>query len=344
MRTAVAAEQTVDAVYLGQLGRLPNVDERLQAAGALASGDLKVAAVIDTLNQSAEGQVRCWTMALPMFVTAGYVAPQPHFEQLVEIAFQAVFDRRPDPEALEAYGTALRSGRLSLDAFVAELISTPEAADRILSRGYLDQTGHLARLVDAAFLALLGRPPEDEARAAYTAALLSGSLTVQSFADELADTKEAAARVVRGSSLKDLGYLVKSEHYDTVVDVMFLSIIGRPADDAARAAFGGALSSGLRTPATAVEQLMSSDEVKLRVLNVGLPDVLEGIYRAVKGMPESDPSLQALIRSAVSRRTFETIKDMCLSAEAYHYIMRPIIQAHRQQFLDAAGAGVPVDA
>ncbi len=337
VRTAMAAAQTVDAIYLNTLGRAPDLRERAEGAAALKSGTLSIVALIDRLSSSAEGKARLWDAARPAFLGAGYVEPQAHVEQIVEIVFLAVLGRRPESEALSAYAGALRSGKLSADAFVVELSSTQEAAARLVGQGYLDQDGLRAQIVDVVFLTLLGRPPEAEARAAYAEALRSGALTINTFISEIASPPEAELRALERLRpvLERYGYVSQEEHYSVVADAIFRSILGRPLDDPERV-FARNFIGGHLTLETAIEQLLNSEEVRVRIRQLGLPDVLEGIYRTLMGAPETDPALRGLIRSVASQRTFEMIKTMSLSAEAHHYLMQPIIKAHRQQFLAAA--------
>lgn len=273
VRVAAASAQTVDAIYLSTLGRAPDANERAENAGALHRGVLSSPALIETLSASAEGKARLWDTALPVFASEGYVAPQAHVEQLVEIAFLVALGRGPDSEALSAYQGALRSGQLSIDAFISEVSTCREAQLKALD-------------------------------------LLKSGLT-------------------------EHRYFSAEEHYRVVADAIFQSVLGRPLDDP-DGVFTGSLIAGELTLETAIEQLMDSEEVRMRLRHVGLPDVLEGIYRALQGAPESDPDLRSLIRGAASQRTFELIKTMSISAEAHHYLMQPIIRAHRQQFLAGA--------
>jgi hypothetical protein len=385
-------EKLVDAIFLAVLGRSPEDEARAAYVGALRSGALSVDAFVDELSSAQEAADR--------ILGQGYLNQEGHLEKLVQAMFLAALGRSAEDEACAAYVGALRSERLSIRAFSDELICTSEAAERLATKGYLDQGRQQAQIFDAMFLALLGRLPDAEARIAYTESLQSGRLSFEDFASELLRSGEAddriqsAGYVNRQTQLKGLvdvvfktalgrhdagaaatfagaietgdytldrvidelstcpeakkralalvepvlrdhGYSFKDEHYAEIVDVMFRSIVGRPADDAGRKAFVGDLIAGRITVEKAIERLMNSDEVRLRVRDVGLPDVLEGIYRTIMGADESDPALRSLIRSAASQHTFETIKNMSLSAEARHYIMRPIIKAHSQNFLSA---------
>jgi hypothetical protein len=388
-------DKLVEAIFRAVLGRAPEAEARAAYAEALRQETLYIEDFGSELIGSSEAADR--------ILSQGYLNQHGHLAQLIDAVFLTALGRRAEDEARAAYTASLQSEDLTIESFIAELVGTQEAADRILSQGYLNQDGHLAQLIDAVFLTALGRRAEDEARAAYAASLQSEDLTIESFIAELVGAQEAADRIVaagyvnrpsylrglidavfktalgrhdEGAAeafasaveqgdytldrvidelstcseakqrafdlvepiLKDRGYTFADEHYAEIVDTMFRSIIGRPADDAGRETFVGDLVSGRLTVETAIERLMNSDEVRLRVRYVGLPDVLEGIYRTIMGAPETDPALRSLIRSAASQSTFETIKNMSLSAEARHYIMRPILKAHSQQFLSAASA------
>ncbi len=334
VRKAVAAAQTVDAVYLSTLGRTPSLHERAEGAAALSGQGLTVADLIDRLSDSGEGKARLWDAAHPLFVEAGYATPQVVFEQVVQIAFLAVFGRPPEPDALSAYEGALRTGRLSVDSFLAELLSTQEADGHVVRKGYANARGQLKGAIQAVFKAALGRSADDDALEAFVNAIEAGDLTLDLAIEELSTCAEAKQRAFNllKPALEDYGYFSKAEHYRVVANAIFQSIMGRPLDDPEQT-FAGDFIVGRLTVETAIQELMDSEEVRLRVLHTGLPDVLEGIYRTAMRQPETDPALRSLILSAASQRTFEIIKNMCLSAETRHYLMRPIIKAHRQQFL-----------
>lgn len=338
VRTAVAAVQTVEAIYLSTLGRSADINEQTEMAARLSRGELSVPAIIGTLAESAAGRSWRLNQALPALESAGYLSPKAHAEQLVEIAFLAVLGRRPELQALDAYANALQTGYLSVDAFIAELTEAREAD--LVNAGYLSPKAHAQRVVEIAFLAVLGRRPDSEALSTYEIALQTGSLSEAALVAELASSQEAELRSLEllKIAFKDHGYFSKEEHYGEVVDYIFRSIVGRPLSDDVRHVFVSELISGVRTLDSVVDQVMNSDEVRLRIRQVGLPDVLEGIYRTLRGAPETDPALRGLIRSAASRQTFETIRTMSLTAEASHYMMGSIIELHREQFLEAANA------
>lgn len=102
--------------------------------------------------------------------------------------FDLVLRRAPDPQALQAYGHAIATEALSPFGMTTELVRSAEFGPRASLHPPVAE--HLVRCI---FRALLGREPDPEAHAAFSAALVAGS-GVDSLMAEVVGSPEFKSR------------------------------------------------------------------------------------------------------------------------------------------------------
>lgn len=154
-----------------------------------------------------------------------------HAELLVRAAYVGILGREPDAE-----GLASHVARLRRDGQMAAVLSDIAGSEEAWRRGL---AAHAPDIVGAAFRALLGREPEDEARAAY-ADLLSRTGEIETFLREVADSPEHGTRV-----MARLGpvHEAHSAHeaapvsHAAIVESVFRGLLGRAPDAEALAAY-----------------------------------------------------------------------------------------------------------
>jgi hypothetical protein len=122
--------------------------------------------------------------------------------RIVKDAYVALLDRPADDEGLRAYARGV-AARGELAWLLSELANSDEAIAQVTARqrrdGLRRPTPRDAEyLVSAAFHALLHRPPDPEALAAYTH-LLTESGDVTQFLAEVANSEEHRALLVQYS-------------------------------------------------------------------------------------------------------------------------------------------------
>lgn len=157
---------------------------------------------------------------------------ESHAERLLHAAYAGILGREPDPEGLASHCAHLRQeGRLV--PVLADIAGSEEAWRRSVG-------AHAPQIVGAVFRALLGREPEEEARAVY-AELLARTGELELFLSEVARSKEHATRVLAEQGLDPdpptMPATSASADPRAIVEGVFRGLLGRAPDAEALAAY-----------------------------------------------------------------------------------------------------------
>jgi len=191
-------------------------------------------------------------------------------EALVDGAYLTTLGRAPDAEGRSNFVTALTSGAITPSAMLSELTNSPESVyERLRLDLHADKVRLFERLVEDAYLNILGRAADIEGRNAYVGALMSDSLTPGDMLSELTASPESVyeqhrKRVVdeyRARSISD-----KVEIYEALVEGIYLRIMGRAPDVIGRNAFVAELVNDRLAPGDIIKELMDSPEYSRHIL------------------------------------------------------------------------------
>ena len=278
-----------------------------------------------------------------MYCTTKTTDPEDlHLATVVNTIFLTALGRPVSDDDREALVNVLKSGDRTIEVLVEQINDSLEAKARRASlvaidpeaSGFVSQTAYFAGIVEALFQALLRRIPSAQDVAAWSAVLKKRDRLIASIVDELASSEEGKKSYANYhySDHPTVDYIHVNLHYQQITDVLYRTILGRPANEQARVAFAEWMQKGELSIDAAIEDLLDGKEVQDRIKNALFPDVLEGIYRALKGAPEADEEVKALVRGAVSRRTGDVIRKMLISPETQHFYLRPIIESQLAEF------------
>lgn len=137
------AAEIVRAAFVGVLAREPDAVALNRYVGELAATK-DITALLVNLVESPE----CWARQL-----------EKQAETVVRAIFRGLLKREPEAEALSLYSAKLAESK-DIDGILADVDQSPEHWENQLSR-------HAAKVVQAAFVGLMGREPGAEALEQY---------------------------------------------------------------------------------------------------------------------------------------------------------------------------------
>jgi len=214
---------------------------------------------------------------------------------LVDAAYHGLLGREPDPEGFAVYKEELASSR-NLAGIMKELAHSEEFRQKSI-------VGQAPEIVRAIYLALLGREPDEEGLASYTAQITDLDKIVSVFAD-IAHSEEFWQRLI-------------AVHAQDLVKAAFRGLLEREPEPEAAESYSGNLSS-MGDLSAILADISKSDEFKGKALPLPFPssELVRAIYHALLNREPDEKGLAAHCEHLDSVAGFEgVLSDIARSPE-----------------------------